>query len=291
MPTRTRRGPASRSTTAASAVGHPHAARGLGRKPGLVAGHEFTGTIAALGEGVDGLGHRRQRWSRARRRKCGRCRRCLEGKPSQCENRQGSVVDGHDGAFARYVLVTGGVPAALPPGARGTPGGPGRAAGRGPPRHHPVGRGTGRQRDGHRSRAHRGALRRRAGGARASDRSPSSSPGNGAGSWPSDLGAAEVLDPTELETFPRGSPSGSPRAVARGARVLGQEGGHGGGLPPAAPGGTHGPGRGGHRGARRSTPTGSSSTSSTWWARSSTTRAGSSGPSSCWPRTTSPPTC
>ena len=76
---------------------------GWGEK-GLVAGHEFTGTIVALGEDVAG-------WEIGEvvvggtSPKCGHCRRCLEGKPSQCENRQGPVVDGHDGAFARYVLV------------------------------------------------------------------------------------------------------------------------------------------------------------------------------------------
>jgi 2-desacetyl-2-hydroxyethyl bacteriochlorophyllide A dehydrogenase len=71
---------------------------------GLVAGHEFTGAIVALGDQVAGwqLGELVVGGSSPR---CGRCRRCLEGKPSQCENRSGSVVDGHDGAFARYVLV------------------------------------------------------------------------------------------------------------------------------------------------------------------------------------------
>ncbi len=88
---------------------------GWGDKPGLVAGHEFTGTIAALGEGVEG-------WELGEvvvggtTPKCGRCRRCLEGKPSQCENRQGSIVDGHDGAFARYVLVRAAALGRLPPG-------------------------------------------------------------------------------------------------------------------------------------------------------------------------------
>ncbi len=48
--------------------------------------------------------------------KCGRCRRCLEGKPSQCENRHGSIIDGHDGAFARYVLVNAAALVRLPPG-------------------------------------------------------------------------------------------------------------------------------------------------------------------------------
>jgi threonine dehydrogenase-like Zn-dependent dehydrogenase len=71
---------------------------------GLVAGHEFAGTIAILGDGVSGwdIGETIVGGPSPR---CGRCRRCLEGKPSQCENRSGSIVDGHDGAFARYVLV------------------------------------------------------------------------------------------------------------------------------------------------------------------------------------------
>ncbi|HEV3282346.1 MAG TPA: alcohol dehydrogenase catalytic domain-containing protein [Acidimicrobiales bacterium] len=88
---------------------------GWGDQPGLVAGHEFTGAIVALGEGVD-------RWELGETvvggssPKCGHCRRCLEGKPSQCENRRGSVVDGHDGAFARYVLVNAAALVRLPPG-------------------------------------------------------------------------------------------------------------------------------------------------------------------------------
>ncbi len=77
---------------------------GWGNRPGFVAGHEYTGVVAAVGEGVEG-------WSIGEMvvggssPKCGHCRRCLENKPSQCENRQGAVIDGHDGAFARYVLT------------------------------------------------------------------------------------------------------------------------------------------------------------------------------------------
>ncbi len=76
---------------------------GWGEK-GLVAGHEFTGSIVALGDGVAGweLGCVVVGGTSPR---CGHCRRCIEGKPSQCENRAGPIVDGHDGAFARYVLV------------------------------------------------------------------------------------------------------------------------------------------------------------------------------------------
>jgi 2-desacetyl-2-hydroxyethyl bacteriochlorophyllide A dehydrogenase len=77
---------------------------GWGNNPGLIAGHEYSGTIAAVGEGVT-------RWQVGEEvvggpsPKCGTCRRCLEGKPSQCENRQGSMAEHPDGAFARYILV------------------------------------------------------------------------------------------------------------------------------------------------------------------------------------------
>ena len=37
---------------------------GWGDKPGLVAGHEFTGKVVALGEGVDGWAARRDRGRR-----------------------------------------------------------------------------------------------------------------------------------------------------------------------------------------------------------------------------------
>ncbi len=88
---------------------------GWGDKPGLVAGHEFSGTIAALGQGVEGwrIGETVVEGTSP---KCGRCRRCREGKPSQCENREGSIIDGHDGAFAGYALVAAASLLRLPPG-------------------------------------------------------------------------------------------------------------------------------------------------------------------------------
>jgi (R,R)-butanediol dehydrogenase/meso-butanediol dehydrogenase/diacetyl reductase len=88
---------------------------GWAGKPGLVAGHEFTGVIAALGDGVEGWSVGEEVVGGASPR-CGRCRRCLEGKPSQCENRAGSVVDGHDGAFAGFVLTSERSLLRLPPG-------------------------------------------------------------------------------------------------------------------------------------------------------------------------------
>jgi (R,R)-butanediol dehydrogenase/meso-butanediol dehydrogenase/diacetyl reductase len=77
---------------------------GWGFTPGAVAGHEWTGAIAAVGDGVDD-------WSVGERvvggssPKCGMCRRCREGKPSQCENRSSLITDSHDGAFAEFILV------------------------------------------------------------------------------------------------------------------------------------------------------------------------------------------
>jgi threonine dehydrogenase-like Zn-dependent dehydrogenase len=79
---------------------------GWGFKPGTVAGHEWTGTIAAVGSEVT-------QWSVGERvvggssPKCGTCRRCREGKPSQCENRNSPITDNGDGAFAEYILVGG----------------------------------------------------------------------------------------------------------------------------------------------------------------------------------------
>jgi threonine dehydrogenase-like Zn-dependent dehydrogenase len=77
---------------------------GWGFSPGRIAGHEWTGTVAAVGEGVDD-------WSVGElvvggsSPKCGECRRCREGKPSQCERRASFITDAGDGAFAEYILV------------------------------------------------------------------------------------------------------------------------------------------------------------------------------------------
>src|SRR5580698_11356098 len=88
---------------------------GWGFKPGAVAGHEWTGEGAALEEGVEN-------WSIGElvvggsSPKCGTCRRCLEGKPSQCEHRTSAITDNWDGAFAEYILVRSASVLRLPPG-------------------------------------------------------------------------------------------------------------------------------------------------------------------------------
>ena len=71
--------------------------------PGTVMGHEYSGVVAALGEGVTGWAVGDEVVGGPAPR-CGQCRRCLEGQPSQCEVRRRVMTD-HDGAFARFILV------------------------------------------------------------------------------------------------------------------------------------------------------------------------------------------
>ncbi|HVA02501.1 MAG TPA: alcohol dehydrogenase catalytic domain-containing protein [Acidimicrobiales bacterium] len=73
-------------------------------KPGTVGGHEYTGIVAAVGEGVT-------TWVPGDAvvcgpsPRCGECRRCRESKPSQCERRAAPVDSNLGGAFAGYVLT------------------------------------------------------------------------------------------------------------------------------------------------------------------------------------------
>jgi threonine dehydrogenase-like Zn-dependent dehydrogenase len=88
---------------------------GWGLKAGAVAGHEWSGKIVAIGKDVD-------TWSIGERvvggpsPRCGQCRRCREGKPSQCENRSLTVSDWTDGAFAEYIMVSAAGVIRLPDG-------------------------------------------------------------------------------------------------------------------------------------------------------------------------------
>ncbi len=73
-------------------------------KPGGVHGHEFSGVIAAVGDGVEGwaVGDEIVCGSSP---KCGRCEGCRSGNPSQCTNRDGVQSDHYDGAYARFASV------------------------------------------------------------------------------------------------------------------------------------------------------------------------------------------
>ena len=88
---------------------------GWGR-PGLVAGHEYSGRIASVGPGVDG-------WSVGDpvavdpQLACGECPQCLVGRPSLCRTRDASAAMHGEGAFATFTRVAAGqlhrVPEAL----------------------------------------------------------------------------------------------------------------------------------------------------------------------------------
>jgi 2-desacetyl-2-hydroxyethyl bacteriochlorophyllide A dehydrogenase len=74
-------------------------------RPGSVLGHEWSGTIAAVGNAVGG-------WEIGARvvadatRGCGECRACRRGRPSVCLRREPpDLLDFSRGAFARYKLV------------------------------------------------------------------------------------------------------------------------------------------------------------------------------------------
>ena len=73
-------------------------------KPGTVGGHEYTGIVAAVGDGVTS-------WVPGDAvvcgpsPRCGECRRCGEGKPSQCERRSAPIDSNLGGAFAGYVVT------------------------------------------------------------------------------------------------------------------------------------------------------------------------------------------
>jgi threonine dehydrogenase-like Zn-dependent dehydrogenase len=73
------------------------------RKPPLVMGHEFAGTIAAVGEGCNqfGIGDRVTANPLVT---CGRCRDCLSGAANLCADRRLTGA-GRPGAFAAYVAV------------------------------------------------------------------------------------------------------------------------------------------------------------------------------------------
>jgi L-iditol 2-dehydrogenase len=73
-------------------------------RPGSVLGHEWAGTIAATGQGVDG-------WSVGQRvvcgpePGCGECRACRAGRPSVCLRRPPTDHLSFRGAFAGYVVA------------------------------------------------------------------------------------------------------------------------------------------------------------------------------------------
>jgi 2-desacetyl-2-hydroxyethyl bacteriochlorophyllide A dehydrogenase len=73
------------------------------RVPPLIMGHEFSGTVAALGAGVVGM-RIGNRVTVNPLLVCGHCRSCREGRPQLCDGRK--IIGAHRaGAFAEYVAV------------------------------------------------------------------------------------------------------------------------------------------------------------------------------------------
>ncbi len=72
-------------------------------KPPLIIGHEYVGTVADVGAGVEGfeLG---QLVTGEGHIVCGHCRNCLAGRRHLCPNTKGVGVN-RDGAFADYVII------------------------------------------------------------------------------------------------------------------------------------------------------------------------------------------
>lgn len=75
-----------------------------GVKPGLIPGHEISGTVAQIGENVASLAPG-DRVVSLLVNACGRCDRCLQGREHRCPNGQG-IGHGRDGGFAQYVAVS-----------------------------------------------------------------------------------------------------------------------------------------------------------------------------------------
>jgi L-iditol 2-dehydrogenase len=74
------------------------------RTPPLIMGHEFSGEVAALGEGVTGY-RVGQRVAVNSGFFCGRCEECVEGHPQRCPQGEIFGTTGRAGAFAEYCAV------------------------------------------------------------------------------------------------------------------------------------------------------------------------------------------
>ena len=82
------------------------AARGVlrrGIKPGVVLGHEFSGTVVEVATGVAAVSPG-QRVVSVLTGACGRCDRCLNGREHRCRSGHG-IGHGSDGGFAEYAVV------------------------------------------------------------------------------------------------------------------------------------------------------------------------------------------
>ena len=73
-------------------------------KPPVTLGHEFSGVVVEVGEGVKGIQVGDRVTSETTVFHCGRCLYCLEGHFNLCPHRKG-IGSAVDGAFAEYLVV------------------------------------------------------------------------------------------------------------------------------------------------------------------------------------------
>jgi L-iditol 2-dehydrogenase len=73
-------------------------------RPPVILGHEFSGQIDRLGDGVEGFALGDPVVAMPAAIRCGRCRYCLTGDVLMCEHRR-SIGHGVHGAFTRYIVV------------------------------------------------------------------------------------------------------------------------------------------------------------------------------------------
>ncbi|MDH7498840.1 MAG: zinc-binding dehydrogenase [candidate division NC10 bacterium] len=72
--------------------------------PPMIMGHESSGVIAALGQGVEGLAVGDRVTSETFAKFCGRCFFCLRGKPNLCPERK-SIGTHLNGVFTKYLTI------------------------------------------------------------------------------------------------------------------------------------------------------------------------------------------
>ncbi len=83
-----------------------------GVKPGVILGHELSGTVVQTGDGVRSV-ETGDRVVSLLTNACGRCERCLSGREHRCAYGEG-IGHGRDGGFAEFCVVPSDYVHALP---------------------------------------------------------------------------------------------------------------------------------------------------------------------------------